>query len=125
MIHPTAIIHPKAQLDPTTKIGPYAVIDEDVIIGPGCVIGPHVYLTGQTTIGADNWFHAGCVIGNASQDLKYKGGQTRLSIGDRNTIREHVTLNRSSNSDGVTVIGSDNLLMASCHVGHDVVVGNQ
>lgn len=125
MIHPTAVIHPKAQLDPSVKVGPYAVIDEAVVIGPGCVIGPHVYLTGHTTIGADNRVHAGCVVGNAPQDLKYKGDPTHLRIGDRNTIREHVTINRSTSMDGVTVVGSDNLLMTGCHVAHDVVVGNR
>ena len=73
MIHPTAIISPKAQLDSTVEVGPYAVIDAHVSIGPGCRVGPHVYLTGHTIIGANNRFHAGCVIGDAPQDVKYKG----------------------------------------------------
>ena len=86
VIHPTAIIHPKAKLDSTVRVGPYAVIDEGVELGAHCVVGPHVYLTGLTTIGAHNRFHAGCVIGDAPQDLKYKGEPTRLRIGDHNVL---------------------------------------
>jgi len=73
VIHPTAIIHPKAVLDPSVRVGPFAVVDEGVQIGPDCLIGPHVYLTGLTTIGQGNSFFAGCVIGEAPQDLKYDG----------------------------------------------------
>src|SRR5574339_206820 len=96
MIHPTAIIHPKARLDPSVEVGPYAVIDEGVELGAGCVVGPQVYLTGVTTIGKRNRFHAGCVIGDAPQDLKYQGAPTRLRLGDGNVIREHATLHRSA-----------------------------
>jgi len=124
MIHPTAIIHPKAEVDPTARIGPFAVIDEGVVLGPSCIVGPHVYITGLTTIGSNNRFHAGAVIGNAPQDLKYKGEPTSLRIGSDNTFREHVTVNRSTHPGDSTVIGSNNLLMAGCHVAHDVVVGN-
>jgi UDP-N-acetylglucosamine acyltransferase len=124
MIHPTAIIHPKAKLDSTVCVGPYAVIDEGVELGAHCVVGPHVYLTGQTTIGAHNLFHAGCVIGDAPQDLKYKGGPTRLRIGDHNVFREHVTIHRSTKTDGETVVGSHNFLMANCHVGHNCQLGD-
>jgi UDP-N-acetylglucosamine acyltransferase len=124
MIHSTAVIHPRARLDPTVSVGPYAVIDEGVTVGPNCVIGPHVYLTGQTTIGAKNTFHAGCVIGGAPQDLKYKGEPTRLRVGDGNTFREGVTVNRSSVPDEDTVIGSKNLLMACSHVAHNTVLGD-
>ena len=125
MIHPTAIIHPNSQVDPSVEIGPYSVIDGRVTVGPGCRIGPHVYLTGITAIGAQNQFHAGAVIGNAPQDLKYRGEPTSLRIGDRNTFRENVTVNRSTRPEGLTVIGSNNLLMAGSHVAHDVVVGNE
>jgi UDP-N-acetylglucosamine acyltransferase len=124
MIHPTAIIHPKARLDPTVEVGPYAVIDEHVVVGPGSRLGPHVYLTGHTWIGAENTLHAGCVIGDAPQDLKYKGEPTRLRIGDRNVFREHVTVHRSRLVSEMTQIGSDNLFMAHSHVGHDVQVEN-
>ena len=124
MIHATAVIHPRAQLDATVRVGPYAVIDEQVVIGPHCRVGPHVYLTGVTTIGSHNHFHAGCVIGDAPQDLKYKDEPTRLRIGDDNVFREHVTVHRSSKSSEETIIGSNNLLMAHSHVGHNVVLGN-
>ena len=83
MIHPTAVIHPKAQLDSTVVVGPYAVIEEHVVVGPHCRIGPHVQLTGHTTIGAHNLFHAGGVIGDAPQDLKYQDAPTRLPGLDR------------------------------------------
>jgi len=124
VIHPTAIVHPKAELDATVQVGPYTVIDEGVKIGPGCVIGPYVHLTGLTTIGAGNRFYAGCVVGEAPQDLKYKGEPTRLVIGEKNIIREHATVHRSANVGQDTIVGSQNLLMASCHVAHDCRLGN-
>lgn len=124
MIHPTAIIDPKARLDASVRVGPYAVIDEGVELGANCVVGPHVYLTGRTTIGAGNQFHAGCVVGDAPQDLKYKNEPTRLRIGDGNVFREHVTVHRSTKTDGETVIGSNNFLMAGSHVAHNCLVGN-
>jgi UDP-N-acetylglucosamine acyltransferase len=124
MIHPTAIIHPKAKLDATAQVGPFAVIDEGVELGAHCILGPHVYLTGVTKIGLHNRFHAGCVIGDAPQDLKYKGEPTRTRIGDKNVFREHVTVHRSTTADGETIIGSNNFFMASSHVGHNCVVGD-
>ena len=124
MIHSTAIIHSKAKLDSTVRVGPYAVIDEGVEIGPGCTIGPHVYMTGLTTIGAQNQFYAGCVIGEAPQDLKYEGEPTRLRIGERNVFREHVTVHRSSKQAEETVIGSQNFLMAHSHVAHNCHLGD-
>jgi UDP-N-acetylglucosamine acyltransferase len=124
VIHPTAVIHPKAKLDPTVTVGPYAVIDESVKIGPRCIIGPQVYITGVTSIGAENHFHAGCVIGDAPQDLKYDGTPTRLRLGDKNVFREHCTVHRSTTPDGETVIGSNNFLMQNSHVGHNCVMGN-
>src|SRR5204863_3384568 len=81
MIHPTAVIHPRANVPSSTVIGPYAVIDEHVRLGEHCVVGPHAYLTGHTIIGARNRFYSGCVIGEAPQDLKYKNAPTRLRIG--------------------------------------------
>jgi UDP-N-acetylglucosamine acyltransferase len=124
MIHPTAIVHPKAKLDSTVEIGPYAVINEGVVLGANCVVGPHVYLTGLTTIGAGNRFHAGCVIGDAPQDLKYKNEPTRLHIGDNNVFREHFTAHRSTKPDTETIIGSHNFLMANAHVAHNCVIGD-
>jgi UDP-N-acetylglucosamine acyltransferase len=124
MIHPTAIIHPKAKVEASVQVGPYAVIDEGVEIGAGCVIGPHVYITGVTRVGQGNKFFAGCVIGEAPQDLKYSGEPTRVRIGDRNVFREHVTVHRSSRAEGETIVGSDNYLMQHSHVGHDSRVAN-
>jgi UDP-N-acetylglucosamine acyltransferase len=124
MIHPTAIIHPKAKLDSTVRVGPCAVIDEGVEIGSDCVIGPYVYLTGLTTLGAHNRFYAGCVIGEAPQDLKYDGAPTRLRIGDHNVFREHFTAHRSTKPGEETVIGSHNFFMANAHVAHNSLVGN-
>jgi UDP-N-acetylglucosamine acyltransferase len=124
VIHPTAVIHPKAKLDSSVTVGPYAVIDEAVEISPRCVIGPHVYLTGITSIGAENHFHAGAVIGDAPQDLKYDGTPTRVRIGDKNVFREHCTVHRSTKPDGETVIGSNNFLMQNSHVGHNCAIGN-
>jgi UDP-N-acetylglucosamine acyltransferase len=124
LIHPTAVVHPRAQLDSSVVVGPYAVIDEHVTLGPGCVVGPHVYLTGHSTIGARNRFHAGCVVGDAPQDLKYRGAPTRLRMGDDNVVREHVTIHRSTTEEGETVIGNHNFLMAGAHVAHNCRVGN-
>ena len=124
MIHPTASIHPQAKLHSTVHVGPYAVIDAGVELGADCRIGPHVYLTGRTTIGQGNQFHAGCVIGDAPQDFKYKGAPTELRIGDHNVFREHFTAHRSTLPAEATVIGSNNFLMAHAHVGHNCVVGN-
>jgi UDP-N-acetylglucosamine acyltransferase len=124
VIHPTAIVHPKAKVDPTVRVGPYAVIDEGVEVGPGCLIGPYVYLTGQTRIGADNQFYAGCVIGEAPQDLKFKRQATRLEIGAGNVFREHVTVHRSNNAAEATVVGSHNFLMQHSHLAHNVGLGD-
>lgn len=125
MIHPTAVIHPGANVDPSCDIGPYAVIDEHVTLGARCRIGPHAYLTGWTTIGSENQIHAGCVIGDAPQDLKYRGEPTRVRIGDGNVFREHVTVHRSNSQHEDTVIGSANLFMAHSHVGHNSHLGDR
>lgn len=124
MIHPTAIIHPKAKLNRSVAVGPYAVIDEGVEIGAECVIGPHVYLTGQTIIGRRNQFFAGCVIGEAPQDLKYRNEPTGVCIGDDNVFREHVTVHRSNKIAEQTIIGSHNFLMQHSHVAHNVLLGD-
>ena len=124
MIHATAIIHPDANLDSSATVGPYTLIDADVTIGPDCVIGPHCHITGQTTLGAGNRFHSGCVIGDTPQDLKYAGDPTGLRIGDHNVFREHVTVGRSNKLEEETVIGSHNFLMANAHVGHNSAVGD-
>jgi UDP-N-acetylglucosamine acyltransferase len=125
MIHPTAVVHPQARLAPSVQAGPHAVIDAGVELGADCVVGPHVYLTGSTRAGAGNHFHAGCVIGDAPQDLKYRGEPTPVIIGDHNVFREHVTVNRPTTPEHATVIGSHNFIMAGAHIAHNCVVGNQ
>jgi UDP-N-acetylglucosamine acyltransferase len=124
MIHPTAIIHSGAQIDPSATVGPFCVIDEHVVLGPGCSLAPYVHLTGHLTVGANNRFFSGCVIGEAPQDLKYGDAPTRLRIGDGNVFRENVTIHRSNKMEEDTVIGSNNMFMAGSHAGHNVVVGN-
>jgi UDP-N-acetylglucosamine acyltransferase len=125
MIHASAIIHPGAQIDPSACIGPYAIIDDGVVLGAGCCVGPHVHLTGRTVIGEGNRFHAGCVVGDAPQDMKYKDEPTCLRIGPRNVFREHVTVHRSNKLSEETVIGFGNFFMAHSHVGHNCTIGDQ
>ncbi|MFM8471113.1 MAG: acyl-ACP--UDP-N-acetylglucosamine O-acyltransferase [Limisphaerales bacterium] len=122
MLHPTAIIAPTAQHAPDVQVGPYAVIEGNVTLGPGCVVGPFVHLLGRTTMGARNHIHAGAVVGDTPQDLKYKGEPTRLVIGDDNIIREHATIHCSTKPDTATIIGSHCFIMGNAHVGHDVQV---
>ncbi len=124
MIHPTAVIHPGAKLDSTVRVGPYTVIDGEVVLGAHCVVGPHVYLTGRTVLGTHNVIHAGAVIGDAPQDLKYNGEPTGLRIGDHNVFHEHVTVHRSAKVTEDTLVGSHNFLMAGSHVAHNCQVGN-
>ncbi|MCM2311460.1 MAG: acyl-ACP--UDP-N-acetylglucosamine O-acyltransferase [Steroidobacteraceae bacterium] len=125
-IHPTALVDPGAELGAGVEVGAYAVIGAGVQIGANTRVGPHAVIDGPTFIGADNQIFQFASVGSAPQDKKYKGEPTRLEIGDRNVIRECVTLNRGTTKDqGVTRIGSDNLFMAYAHVAHDSVVGNQ
>lgn len=124
MIHPTAIIDPQAKLHSTVEVGPYTVIEGGVELGADCIIGPHVYLTGRTRLGARNRLSAGCVLGEAPQDLKYSGAATGLRVGDDNVFREHVTVHRSSKAGEETTIGSHNFLMAHSHVAHNCRIGD-
>lgn len=124
MIHPTAVVHPGAEIDSSVEVGPYAVIDGHVKMGPGCRVGPLVHITGVTTIGAGNVFHTGGVIGNVPQDLKYKDAPTRLRIGDHNVFREHVTVHTSNNLEEDTVVGSKSLFMAHIHIAHNCHLGD-
>ena len=125
MIDSRAVVDPAAKIDASAYIGPYSIIGPDVEIGRGTRIEPHVVIKGPTVIGTDNHVFQFASIGDDPQDKKYKGEPTKLVIGDRNTIREYVTLNRGTVQDaGVTTIGSDNWIMAYCHVAHDCVVGN-
>ncbi len=126
MIDSRAVVSPQAEVAASSEIGPFSIIGPDVIIGPGTWVGPHVVINGPTRIGAQNRIYQFASIGDAPQDKKYKGEPTRLEIGDRNVIREFVTVNRGTvQGEGVTRIGDDNLLMAYSHVAHDCRVGNQ
>jgi len=124
--HPTAIVDPKATLGENVEIGPYTVIGPHVRVGPRTKIGAHCVLEGSTTIGADCQIFTGAVIGSIPQDLKYAGEKSELVIGDRNRIREYVTLNPGTKGGGgKTIIGSDCLLMAYAHVAHDCLIGDR
>jgi len=125
LIHPTAVIAADARLAADVQVGPYSVIGSGVEIGPGTRIGPHAVIHGPTRIGAENHIFQFASIGDAPQDKKYRDEPTRLEIGDRNVIRECVTLNRGTTKDaGVTRIGHDNLFMAYSHIAHDCVIGS-
>ena len=124
-IHPTALVDPKATLDASVEIGAYSIIGPQVSIAAGTRVGPHVVIEGHTTIGKDNTFFQFSSIGAAPQDKKYQGEETRLEIGDRNTIREFCTFNRGTTQDvGVTRLGNDNWIMAYVHLAHDCQIGN-
>jgi len=123
-IHPTAIVDGKAEIGIGTVIGPYCVIGPDVVLGQNCWLQHHVTLAGPTRAGARNKFYAYCSIGQQTQDLKYQGEPTYLEIGDENTFREFVTVNRSTTSEGKTRVGNGGNFLAYSHIGHDCTVGN-
>jgi len=125
MIHPQAIVDPGATLAEGVSVGPWTHIGPEVEIGRGTVIASHVVIKGPTRIGADNHIYQFSTVGEGTPDLKYNNEPTRLEIGDRNTIREGVTIHRGTVQDlGETRIGDDNLIMAYAHIGHDSVIGN-
>jgi len=124
-IHPTAQIDPGAVIGEHVAIGAYSVIGAEVTIGAGTVIGPHVVIEGPTTIGRDNRISQFASIGGAPQDKKFAGERVELVVGDRNLIREFVTINRGTGGGGgVTRIGSDNWLLAYVHIAHDCKIGD-
>jgi len=125
VIHETAIIDESAVIADDVNIGPYSIVSAEVEIGPGTVIGPHVVIRGPSRIGSDNRIFQFASIGEDPQDLKYHGEKSRLEIGDRNTIRECVTMHRGTEEDNnITQIGNDNLFMAYVHIAHDCIIGN-
>ncbi|OAM34057.1 acyl-[acyl-carrier-protein]--UDP-N-acetylglucosamine O-acyltransferase [Eikenella sp. NML96-A-049] len=125
LIHPTAIIDPKAELDSSVKVGAYTVIGPNVQIGAGSEIGPHAVIEGHTTIGENNRIFQFASLGAIPQDKKYRGEPTRLIIGNGNTIREFTTFNLGTVTGiGETRIGDDNWIMAYCHLAHDCVIGS-
>lgn len=124
-IDPRAVVDPSAKIASNVRIGPFSVIGPNVEIGEGTEIGPHVVINGPTRIGRENHIFQFSSIGEIPQDKKFHGEESRLEIGDRNTIREFVTINRGTvDGGGVTRIGSDNWLMAYIHIAHDCDVGN-
>ncbi len=123
-IHPTAVIDPSAQIGADCEVGPYCVIGADVVLGEGCWLQHHVSLSGPSVIGKGNRFFAFASIGQRTQDLKYAGEPTHLEIGDGNTFREFVTVNRGTAPGARTIVGSRNNFLTYCHIAHDCVVGN-
>ncbi|RKY62917.1 MAG: acyl-[acyl-carrier-protein]--UDP-N-acetylglucosamine O-acyltransferase [Candidatus Latescibacterota bacterium] len=121
-IHPTAIVHPKAELAEDVSVGPYAIVEEGAVVGPGTRLGSHVYVAKGTIIGRDCRIFHGAVLGMPPQDLKFSGGDTFLKIGDRTVIREYATLHRGSHARGETVVGSDCFIMAYAHIAHDCIL---
>ena len=125
MIHKTAIIDPNAKISSTVEIGPYSVIGPNVIINDNAIIQSHVNITGHTTIGKNNKIYSFASIGSDPQDMKYSGEQTKLLIGDNNTIREYVTINTGTvQGGGITKVGNNNLIMINAHIAHDCIIGN-
>ena len=124
-IHPSAIVHPQAKIGTGVQVGPFSFIGEKVSVAENTRIGAHVYIEGQTQIGEDNHIYPFCTIGTYPQDLSYKGEETAVKIGDRNTIREYVSIHRGTvNGKKKTEVGSDNYFMAYSHVAHDCRIGN-
>ena len=124
-IHPTAIIEDGAVLGDGVQVGPWCYVAADVVIGDGTTLGPSTRVEGPTVIGRENRFVGQSSIGTDPQDLKFRGEKTTLTIGDRNTFREFISINRGTvGGGGKTVIGSDNFLMVYSHIAHDCIVGS-
>ena len=125
IIHPTAIISPDANLATDVEIGPYSIIGPSVSVGKGTKIGPHVVIESHTDIGEHCHILQFASIGAPPQDLKFKGEETRVVIGNHNTIREFATIHRATSADiGVTIMGDYNLIMAYCHIAHNCKLGD-
>ncbi|MEO9629034.1 MAG: acyl-ACP--UDP-N-acetylglucosamine O-acyltransferase [Sulfitobacter sp.] len=125
-IHPSAVIEEGAQIDPSARVGPFCVVGPEVVLKADVELKSHAVVTGQTEVGAGTVIFPFAVIGEIPQDLKFKGEASRLVIGERNRIREHVTMNcGTEGGGGVTRVGDDGLFMAGCHIAHDAIVGNR
>lgn len=123
-IHPTASVHASAVLGKDVIIGPNVIIGENVVIGDGTVLEGHIMIEKWTQLGEHCHVHFGSVIGSGPQDLKYAGERSFVRIGDRNIIREYVTINRATGKEAVTSVGSDNLFLTNVHIAHNCEVGN-
>ena len=124
MIHPSAVVHSGAQIGADCEIGPHCVIGENVVLGARCRLHSHVVIDGITQLGAENEIYPFASIGLKTQDLKWKGGVTQTVIGDRNVIRESVTIHSATGDGEITTVGSDNNLLAYSHIAHNVTLGN-
>ena len=125
MIHPTAIIDPKADIGNNVTIGPYCIVQADTVIGDDCELKSHVVVANHTTIGKGNKIYPFASIGEDPQDKKFADEPTQLVIGDNNTIREYVTINRGTvDDDGITQVGDENWIMAYVHIAHDCILGS-
>jgi UDP-N-acetylglucosamine acyltransferase len=124
VIHPTAIVDPSAELGAGVKIGAYSIIGPNVVIGDGTIIEPHVIIQPWTTIGSNCYICSGAILGGIPQDSKFKNERSFLKIGDRNVIREYVTIHRATGEDNCTIVGNDNMFMAYCHIGHNCTIGS-
>ena len=123
-VHPSAIVDSDVELGAGVEVGPWSIIGPNVQVGDGTRIGAHVLVAKDTTVGADCQLHQGAVLGTDPQDLKYRGEDTVLVVGDRTVIREYATLNRGTANLERTVVGDDCLLMAYSHIAHDCQIGN-
>ncbi len=124
-IHPTAVVHPDVEFGEGVVIGPFSIIEAGVRLGARCRVGAHAVIHSRTSLGADCVVDTGACLGGDAQDFKCTSQDTYLEIGERNQIREFVTMHRSNHEGGKTIIGHDNLFMANVHVGHDAVIGNR
>lgn len=125
LIHPTAVIDPSTELGENVSVGAYSVIGANCTIGEGTTIGPHVVLEEHTHIGRECQIRASAVLGGLPQDLKFKGERSYVRVGDRNMIREFVTIHRATGEEQSTSIGDDNLIMAYVHIGHNCIIGSR
>lgn len=124
-IHPTAIVHQEARLGNNVEVGPFSIIGPNVVVGDNCKLHSHVILDGHLSIGESNNFYQFCSIGAPPQDMSYKGEPTRVEIGNNNTFREYISIHRGTlKENGLTKVGSNCLMMAYVHVGHDVIIGS-
>lgn len=124
MLHPTAIVHPAAEIGENVEIGPYCIVGEHVSIGARTVLQAHVIVNGWTAIGRDCLLYPFCTVGAASQDRKYTGERAYTRIGDRTILREYVSIQRATGHDEVTAVGDDCLLLAYVHIAHNCILGN-
>lgn len=121
-IHPLSYVDPQAELADDVEVGPFCFIEAGAVIGPGCRLESHVSIRANTILGAGNVVGYGAVLGGDPQDIKYHGEPTYLEIGDRNIIREYVTIHRATGEGNRTLIGNDNFIMAYCHLAHNVTI---